>query len=589
MHFTKLITTLLVLGIHAVAASFLHPPVPDPELPAGIHKIKHVVVIMQENRSFDTYFGTYPGVEGIPMRNGRPSVCVPDPEHGGCIAPYLDENDSNQGGPHGLQAALTDINGGKMNGFVASAENEHEQRCKNTSLEPNCVTGEGAYREVMGYHNGSQIPNYWAYAKNFVLQERMFEPNKSWSLPAHLFEVSAWSARCPVFGNPMDCVNAVQSPEPVPEFSPTGAEPNYDWTDITYLLHKHHVSWKYFVFTGGEPECDINEDIPCSAGGNLQPTPEIWSPLPYFVDVREDGQLPDVETINTFYADARAGTLPTVSWLAPDDRVSEHPPAGIRAGQAYVTTAVNAIMRSPDWSSTAIFISWDDWGGFYDNVIPPSVDQNGYGLRVPGLVISPYARHGYVDHQILSHDAYLKFIEDVFLEGERLNPKTDGRPDSRPDVREELPILGNLASDFNFNQPPAPPFILPPEPQPWSIPTAFRLLTTGMRTRQAPTAQHDNLIARLTCTLRCQVTITGTISMGGAPGGASVQVAPRTLTFAGTRSIALHLRGLPGRALRASIASAREGAQALLTVHAQEVGAAPIESTQAQLPIQLAP
>src|SRR3954470_21862874 len=101
-------------------------------------------------------------------------------------------------------------------------------------------------------------------------------------------------------------------------------------------------------------------------------------------------------------------------------------------------------MRSPNWSSTAVFLTWDDWGGFYDHVVPPYVDRNGYGLRVPGLVISPYARKGYVDHQILSHDAYSKFIEDDFLGGQRLNPATDGRPDSRPDVRESNPLLGSL-------------------------------------------------------------------------------------------------------------------------------------------------
>ena len=94
-------------------------------------------------------------------------------------------------------------------------------------------------------------------------------------------------------------------------------------------------------------------------------------------------------------------------------------------------------MKSPDWDSTAIFLQWDDWGGFYDNVVPPPVDQNGYGLRVPAMVISPYAKTGYIDHQTLSSDAYLKFIEDDFLGGSRLNPKTDKRPDPRPDVRED--------------------------------------------------------------------------------------------------------------------------------------------------------
>jgi phospholipase C len=129
-----------------------------------------------------------------------------------------------------------------------------------------------------------------------------------------------------------------------------------------------------------------------------------------------------------------------------------------------VTSLINAVMKGPEWGSTAIFLAWDDWGGFYDHVPPPKVDENGYGLRVPALVISPYARRGYIDRQTLSFDAYLKFIEDVFLKGQRLDPRTDGRPDPRPTVRENVAQLGNLADDFDFSQPPLPPLILNPRP-----------------------------------------------------------------------------------------------------------------------------
>jgi phospholipase C len=121
-------------------------------------------------------------------------------------------------------------------------------------------------------------------------------------------------------------------------------------------------------------------------------------------------------------------------------------------------------MSGPDWGSTAIFLAWDDWEGFYDHVVPPTIDHGGYGLRVPALVISPYARSGSIDHQTLSFDAYLKFIEDDFLGGQRLDPATDGRPDSRPYVRENDSALGNLLADFDFSQPPRPPLILPPYP-----------------------------------------------------------------------------------------------------------------------------
>ena len=159
-----------------------------------------------------------------------------------------------------------------------------------------------------------------------------------------------------------------------------------------------------------------------------------------------------------------SGTLPAVSWVVPNGANSDHPPASIANGQAYVTDLVNALMRSPDWSSTAIFLAWDDWGGFYDHVVPPVVDGNGYGLRVPGLVISPYARQGFIDHQTLSFDAYLKFIEDDFLGGARLDPATDGRADPRPDVRENVPVLGDLRADFDFSQRPLAPLILNPRP-----------------------------------------------------------------------------------------------------------------------------
>ena len=134
------------------------------------------------------------------------------------------------------------------------------------------------------------------------------------------------------------------------------------------------------------------------------------------------------------------------------------------AGQTYVTHLINTIMSGPDWKSTAIFLAWDDWGGFYDHVKPPRVDGEGYGIRVPALVISPYARRDYVDHQVLSSDAYLKFIEDDFLHGQRLNPHTDGRPDPRPDVRENVKILGNLVHDFDFDQRPRPPYSPPASP-----------------------------------------------------------------------------------------------------------------------------
>ncbi|HVA87605.1 MAG TPA: alkaline phosphatase family protein [Candidatus Saccharimonadales bacterium] len=424
--------------------------------PSGIHKIAHVVVIMQENRSFDTYFGTYPGADGIPMTNGQPSVCVPDPASGACDRPFHDTRDLTAGGPHGSTNATADINAGQMNGFVAQAE-KAKKGCQNV-FNPGC-TATGT-PDVMGYVDANEIPNYWAYAQNFVLQDHMFEPDASWSLPAHLFTVSGWSARCTSATDPMSCTSDLNTPDP--DIGKTSA-PDYAWTDLTYLLHKNNVSWGYYLDQGYQPDCD-DDAISCAPKPQKVGVPEIWNPLPDFTDVRQDGQLGNIQDTSKFLAAASAGTLPSVSWVIPNGKDSEHPPALISTGQSYVTNIINTVMAGPDWSSTAIFLAWDDWGGFYDHVQPPTVDQNGYGLRVPGLVISPYARSGYVDHQTLSFDAYLKFIEDDFLGGQRLDPATDGRPDSRPTVRENVPILGNLVSDFDFNQAPRPPLPLPVTP-----------------------------------------------------------------------------------------------------------------------------
>jgi phospholipase C len=428
---------------------------------SGINKIQHVIVIMQENRSFDSYFGTYPGANGLPAKNGTFTTCNPNPATGQCVYPYHDPNVVNGGGPHNLSNEQADVNGGQMNGFVAQAE-AGSRGCSDPN-NPACTNS--THPDVMGYHDAREIPNYWSYAQNFVLQDAMFEPNASWSLPEHLFMVSEWSAKCSVAGDANSCTSDIVKPGTPPKKS-GGTPPDYAWTDLTYLLHKSSISWAYYVANGTEPDCQDSGQVSCAAVPQTAGTPGIWNPLPYFDTVKQDGQLGNIQNLDHFYAAAKAGTLPAVSWVVPNSKTSEHPPASVADGQAYVTGVVDAIMQSPDWNSTAIFLSWDDWGGFYDHVQPPTVDQNGYGLRVPGIVISPYAKQGYVDHQTLSFDAYVKFIEDDFLGGQRLNPATDGRPDPRPTVRENVPQLGNLVSDFNFDQQPRAPMLLSTNPPP---------------------------------------------------------------------------------------------------------------------------
>jgi phospholipase C len=282
--------------------------------------------------------------------------------------------------------------------------------------------------------------------------------------------VSAWSAQCSDVTDPMSCRNAIDGPADRPGAGLAEANAGklvYAWTDLTYLLHQNNVSWAYYLSEGNEPDC-ADDAMLCQPKKQSQNVPGIWNPLPAFTTVKQDNELANIQTVDKYFMAAKNGTLPAVSWIVPENTVSEHPPAKVSAGQAYVTALINAAMQGPDWSSTAIFLAWDDWGGFYDHVVPPQVDAVGYGLRVPGLVISPYAKQGYIDHQTLSFDAYLKFIEDDFLNSARIDPKTDGRPDSRPDVRENASQLGDLVNDFDFTQTPRPPLILPTNPPPGS-------------------------------------------------------------------------------------------------------------------------
>jgi phospholipase C len=228
-------------------------------------------------------------------------------------------------------------------------------------------------------------------------------------------------------------------------------QPNrpYAWTDMTYLLHKHSVSWAYYV---GNDTCT---KAPCPhPAGDF--TVAAQNPLPGFRTVAQNHQLKNVRGHDEYFDAAAAGTLPSVSWVMPGSGYSEHPPYSIDKGQAWVTKVVNAAMEGPDWNSTAIFLTWDDWGGFYDHVKPPKVDQNGYGIRVPGLLISPWAKAGTIDHQTLSFDAYLRFIEDRFCDGERIS-QFDGRPDSRPTVREKVGILGGSHGGVRLHAEPVTP------------------------------------------------------------------------------------------------------------------------------------
>ena len=389
---------------------------------------------MQENRSFDSYFGTYPGADGIPQ-----GVTVPDPAGGPPIAPYHDTNVINRGGPHGWDNSIADIDGGKMDGFVAQSYQAKAAAGSTGVTNPTTAVGTN-YKDVMGYHDYNEIPNYWNYAHLYVLQDHLFEPVASYSLPAHLYMLAAQSG---------GYVDPVTQPKPT----------SYSFPEITELLASGKVTWNYYVTSGSIPDTEDDHIVGTIPQQQQDPhTYTLWNPLPAFPAVANNpSQNARLVSTARFYMDAQAGTLPQVSWVIPSGAVSEHPPAGIRAGMAYVTGLIDAIMQGPDWNTTAIFLAWDDWGGFYDHVVPPKVDQYGYGMRVPGLVISPYARQGYIDHNTYSFDSWLKIVE------ERFGVKSLTARDANAKA---------MLAGFDFTQQPRQPVILSatragsPYPQP---------------------------------------------------------------------------------------------------------------------------
>jgi phospholipase C len=428
---------------------------------------------MQENRSFDHYFGTFPGADGI-----RADTCVPLDPHNpglGCVRPFHDPYDANAGGPHGPPSAQADLDDGitttKMDGFL------YEQTHASMHCPPNapqCTNFRAGVdrHDAVGYHTQDEIPNYWAYAKHFVLQDRLFEGMRSWSWPSHLELTSEWVATCTDHSKASTCTTSVNGEKPLPDLK-------LPWSNLFQLLDVKGVSWKYYLGYGGEPDCE-DDEMTCDPQLQSNGVPSIWNPSPYFAWVQARGPTylryhnPRAEQL---LSDLRNGKLPKVSWVVPAEDYSEHPAAGVTRGMEYVTSMVNAVMQSRYWKNTAIFIAWDDWGGFYDHVAPPNVDRDstsgqiqGYGLRVPGIMISAYAKAGTIDHQVLGFDAYATFIEDIFMNGARLDPAALGNPDKRPDIRDALTHvrfpdgkeepIGSLMNEFDFKQKPLPPLVL---------------------------------------------------------------------------------------------------------------------------------
>ncbi len=364
---------LSFLGVAAVlGVLLLHPVVTGADgsgaEPEQTTPIEHFIVMMQENRSFDNYFGTYPGADGIPA-----DTCMPvEPANpsSDCVKPFhIGDNDVQMFDPdHSKSTAALQYNDGRMDGFVYALNQRNQDG-----------------RLAMGFYDDRDIPYYWSLADEFVLFDRFFTSANGGSFANHVYWVSG------VPGNERD------------EEEGLG-----DLPTIFDLLQEQGISWKFYV-QNYDPEITYRtvENFPPNRAAQV-----IWVPLlnyPRFID---DPELSShIVDMDEYYEDLQNGTLPAVAFMAPSGP-SEHPPQHPRSGQTLVRTLINELMRSDSWSTSAFLLTYDDWGGWYDHVPPPQVDDYGYGFRAPALLVSPYARQGYVDSTVLDFTSMLRFIED---------------------------------------------------------------------------------------------------------------------------------------------------------------------------------
>ena len=396
--------------------SFLSDVVLAQAPPSGIKAINHVIWIIQENRSFDNYFGTYPGADGIP-----PGTCVPVlPGSSDCVKPFHMPN----GQPaydlvHDWETIHAAYNHGRMDGFVWA---------EGTNL-------------TMGYYDERDIPNYWNYARHFTLCDRFFSSQMGYSLPNHTYTVAGQSGGLIVN---VPNLKALQEAMDDPD--------GFSFASVVDLMSTSQVSWKYYVEAQPVPE-----GVPMTlseTGLRLAfPNPQqfsLWNPLPGFKKIRDNpAQMAHLADLKDYFRDLRERTLPAVSWIIPDYQDSEHPIASPQDGMWYVTKLVNALMESPYWRDSVIFLTWDDYGGFYDHVAPPEIDAYGLGPRVPMLVICPFARPNYVSHYAYEFCSVLKFIEERW--GLRHLTARDHWANDMRDC-------------FDFNQQPNPALIIPIPP-----------------------------------------------------------------------------------------------------------------------------
>lgn len=367
--------------------------------------VEHVIVLMQENHSFDNYFGTYPGADGIPA-----DTCMPvdplDAASSACITPFhLGDNEVDLDDPdHSSATFKLQYNEGKMDGFV------HALNLRNQDG-----------RLAMAYYDERELPYHWNVAEEYVLFDRFFSSAAGGSFINHLY----WIAAAP------DKAEGLSLQEHLAQ-TPT----------IFERLQEKGLSWKFYI-QNYEPELNYRtlQDYPPNRQSQV-----IWAPL-----LAMDRFLDDLELnrrivdLSEYYEDLANGTLPNVAYMVPSGP-SEHPPSNVRSGQRFIKSLIQSLMQSRYWDTSAFIWTYDDWGGWFDHVPPPPVDAYGYGFRVPALLVSAYAKRGHIESATLDYTSILKFIEDNWS----LEP-----------LAERDANATSISGAFDFTAPPRPAAFLP--------------------------------------------------------------------------------------------------------------------------------
>ncbi|MGA8534712.1 MAG: alkaline phosphatase family protein, partial [Candidatus Tumulicola sp.] len=413
------------------------PPVPPTAAPtpAG-QKIQHVVLLIQENRTVDDLFNGFPGADTVTQGLGQ------DLNHPGkqIVIKLKRLPLEMRLSPQNTHAQfLTSYDGGKMDGF-------------NTIKVEN---NPGSY--VYQYANPSDVAPYWNLAKQYVLADRAFSTQGSGSFTGHQDLIAGGTlinATQAIIDNPSNQPWGCDSPTNPPtvtslittsgQYLPgQGPFPCLRYKTLRDLLDAKGVTWKYYAPPIGSGFADI------------------WNAFDAIRAVRYGSEWKtNVTAPENLLPDISSGKLPAVAWVCPDFANSDHPGSKPDTGPSWVAQVVNAIGQSQYWNTTAIVVVWDDWGGLYDHVAPQQIDYQGLGFRVPMLIVSPYAKKGYVSHTQYEFGSLVKFIEQTWMLGSL--GTTDVRANSIDDsfnfqqrARRFSPIPAKYSRAFFLHQRPS--------------------------------------------------------------------------------------------------------------------------------------